>query len=378
MNSTKLLLLSLFTSFCFGQKAVPTNYYFETNISCYAYKECYGNWPNLCLTNSNNINSSTWGLVKLVGAVDSKLEPGYDLKKGWHDKIFYQGSKLPNGFYFEDQDPFRNNERVAILQDQIDIDNPYCKDFNTFSLIFSKSDLNALRILGTFAWVTKTFSNPVTKFIFDNDLSSMITISDNIYSSPVEFDPNHKLIEMLKKSSYVNIMIEDGSEPIYLKLDLIGSENALSKILQPMPPSNKNIFEYRYNMGLANMNPFDYEGYIYKFIEDAKRNHSLNLDHIRDTKIYTISKNLEAGTIAESLSMNDDSSVILQIDPYQWRNASQVKRWYIIYHELGHDILNLEHGQCGRMMDAYAKDDYTWKEFEEDKKIMFEKYKELH
>ena len=374
MNSTKLLLIGLFTSICFGQRAVPTNYYFQKNFSCGA---CNEDWPNLCLTNSSNINSSTWGLVKLIKATGAHFSDGYD-QKGYlqyPEEVFYPGKELPNGFYFEDQDPFRNNERLVVLLDQIDIRNPYC-DYNSFSLIFSKSDQEALKIYGAFAYLERGFSNPITKFIFDNDVSSMITISDNIYSIPIEFDPNHKLLEMLKKSSHVNIMIEDGSDPIYLKLNLVGSGKALSRIIPPKPPSQKNIFEYRFYMGLANMNPFDYEGYIYKFIEDAKRNHDLNLDHIRNTKIYTISKNLEAGTIAESLSMNDDSSVILQIDPYQWRNASQVKRWYIIYHELGHDILNLEHGQCGRMMDAYAKDDYTWKEFEEDKKIMFEKYKE--
>jgi hypothetical protein len=46
----------------------------------------------------------------------------------------------------------------------------------------------------------------------------------------------------------------------------------------------------------------------------------------------------------------------------------------IINHELGHDILNLEHGQCGPMMNPYEKEDYTWKEFETDKNMMFTEF----
>ena len=43
-----------------------------------------------------------------------------------------------------------------------------------------------------------------------------------------------------------------------------------------------------------------------------------------------------------------------------------------MYHELGHDVLNLLHGQGGKMMYPFVDRDYTWDEFYNDKKYMFE------
>ena len=47
---------------------------------------------------------------------------------------------------------------------------------------------------------------------------------------------------------------------------------------------------------------------------------------------------------------------------------------YILYHELGHDVLNLEHGQGGKMMFNFADRDYSWDEFFKDKEYMFSYY----
>lgn len=48
-----------------------------------------------------------------------------------------------------------------------------------------------------------------------------------------------------------------------------------------------------------------------------------------------------------------------------------MKRWYLIYHELGHDVLNLKHGEGGKMMFTFSDREYEWKEFFDDKKYMF-------
>ena len=53
-------------------------------------------------------------------------------------------------------------------------------------------------------------------------------------------------------------------------------------------------------------------------------------------------KELDKETIAIALRKDDDSKVTVVVDPENWYAANQAKRWYIIYHELGHDILNLE------------------------------------
>ena len=54
-----------------------------------------------------------------------------------------------------------------------------------------------------------------------------------------------------------------------------------------------------------------------------------------------------------------------------WANASIQKKWYILYHELGHDVLNLNHGEGGKMMFNFADREYSWDEFYQDKDYMF-------
>ena len=81
-------------------------------------------------------------------------------------------------------------------------------------------------------------------------------------------------------------------------------------------------------------------------------------------------------TIAESYGIYDDEKIILKIDPEKWAEASTAKRWYILYHELGHDVLNFEHGVGGKMMFNISKKDYTWNEFIEDRDYMFKTYLE--
>ena len=59
------------------------------------------------------------------------------------------------------------------------------------------------------------------------------------------------------------------------------------------------------------------------------------------------------------------------VDPEKWSSASIQKKWYVMYHELGHDVLNLNHGQAGKMMFTFADKQYTWNEFVVDKEYMF-------
>ena len=72
---------------------------------------------------------------------------------------------------------------------------------------------------------------------------------------------------------------------------------------------------------------------------------------------------LQGNLIALSYALGDDSSIIIKVDPEKWANASIEKKWYVLYHELGHDVLNLEHGQGGKMMFNFADKEYTWDDF---------------
>lgn len=299
-----------------------------------------------------------------------------------------------NSIFYYDDNVFRDNGMIATITST---------KTPLFRFMFIKSDKTPLSMRvyeqKGFAVNTRQYEkfNTSIKLIFDDNPSTLITIrNDNFFKEFTEINDNDEFIHSLKRYSSVDIMVEYDyrsrtfdfysnkynnwsdikSKKIYDRINLEGSSKALNKIIKGTSTSKKNQFEYIYNMGLSNMNPFDYEGYIYKFIEDAKKNHGLNFDYTKNS-IITVSKRLEDNIIAVSLASNDDSSVLIAIDPDSWQKASQRKRWYIMYHELGHDILNLEHGECGPMMNPYAKNDYSWNEFEKDKATMFENYKSL-
>ena len=75
--------------------------------------------------------------------------------------------------------------------------------------------------------------------------------------------------------------------------------------------------------------------------------------------------------------MNIDGEISIDVDPAKWQEASPSKKWYVLYHELGHDYLNLRHGEGGKLMFNFVDRDYLWEEFFKDKEYMFESYKQL-
>ena len=82
-------------------------------------------------------------------------------------------------------------------------------------------------------------------------------------------------------------------------------------------------------------------------------------------------ESLEGNTIALAYGMNIKKKIIIKVDPSNWKYSSLPERWYVLYHELGHDKLNFSHGQGGKMMFNFVDKDYIWKEFFDDRKSMF-------
>ena len=112
------------------------------------------------------------------------------------------------------------------------------------------------------------------------------------------------------------------------------------------------------------------------FIEDYNRRSKkirsklINPKVFKEEQVKATFESLEDEVIALSYGMNNDSKIIIKVDPKKWAEASLEKKWYILYHELGHDILNLEHGEGGKMMFNFADKEYSWDDFIEDKKYM--------
>ena len=92
---------------------------------------------------------------------------------------------------------------------------------------------------------------------------------------------------------------------------------------------------------------------------------------IEQSNIVAEFKELEDNILGLSHGRNDDKLIKVYVDPVKWSNPSKSKKWYLIYHELGHDVLNLSHGNGGKMMFNFMDRSYSWEEFYEDKKRMF-------
>ena len=82
-------------------------------------------------------------------------------------------------------------------------------------------------------------------------------------------------------------------------------------------------------------------------------------------------KELPNSVVAVAIGMNNNDNVELVISPSQWSNFSNYKRWYVVYHELGHDVFNLEHGNGGKMMFNYTYNINGWESFLDDRLTMF-------
>ena len=106
------------------------------------------------------------------------------------------------------------------------------------------------------------------------------------------------------------------------------------------------------------------------FLVDCKLNGIKLQNNVIDVKFESLDDN----TIGLSYAMNNDKLIKIRIDPQAWSESSAPKKWYLLYHELGHDVLNLEHGNGGKMMFNFADRGYSWSEFWEDKNYMLNNY----
>lgn len=157
--------------------------------------------------------------------------------------------------------------------------------------------------------------------------------------SSKKYDSNGKLVE--------NLIYKDGKIVTNLRL-IIGGTN------------------------IEDVNVYDLEAMIRLFLKDCEQN---NIKLSSDYKITSTFETLDKGVLAKAYGIFNDEEIIIKVNPQDWSQASNPKRWYILYHELGHDVLNLQHGQGGKMMFNYSEKDYYWGDFIKDKDYMFSSMK---
>lgn len=155
-----------------------------------------------------------------------------------------------------------------------------------------------------------------------------------------------------------------------------GMEKLLNNIDIISNKYNESYEKLKYNIDdkdIREINVYDLKKFVNTFLADCKNN-GIKIEKINE--IEAKFEPLESNTIALAYEKNNNEKVRIIVDPIKWKNSNIEKKWYIIYHELGHDILNLEHGDCGKMMFNFADRDYTWNDFFTDKEYMFNCYKE--
>ena len=149
----------------------------------------------------------------------------------------------------------------------------------------------------------------------------------------------------------------------------------------PFAPKTQDYESWVVEYGVEYLNPFALKEYIGVFVADAKNNFGYDFSYIYNYEVNIVFDSQDEhilenqGVIAYTDAMRDDKRVNIIVNPEAWLNASPAKRLAIIYHELGHDILNLEHkAEEGPLMSKYAREDFSFEDLHELRIEMFNDY----
>lgn len=198
-------------------------------------------------------------------------------------------------------------------------------------------------------------------------------IEESIYRKPLPIKDSKEVY--YSENIYTNgeyFESEEGHNYYYLTFSLKdkGMSEFDEKAMEYIISSGKAYEDIRFRIksqDVRKINQYDLEAMVKFFLEDCKKS------NIKVPEIKTLNATfvpLEGDVIALSYAFGDDSLIKIKVDPEKWAKSNMEKRWYVLYHELGHDVLNLEHGQGGKMMFNFADKEYTWDDFFDDKDYM--------
>lgn len=193
----------------------------------------------------------------------------------------------------------------------------------------------------------------VTSEVINNFEFEIINFGKTFWKNNIQFTIGVNLPKLLYESNrenYDNLIYDFNILQDYTGIDF----------------EDENLFFIDSN-DIRKVNTYDLKSMIKLFLKDCSIN-GINTDNV--TQIKSTFEELEKGIQGVSRGKYKNE-IDIKIDPVFWSNSSIIKKWYLIYHELGHDVLNLEHGEGGKMMFNFSDKDYTWDEFFEDKKYMF-------
>ncbi len=181
----------------------------------------------------------------------------------------------------------------------------------------------------------------------------------NVFLRGESFESERGIDNAIQNSYYLTFSFKDK-----------GISKLLEKANTIVSNLNSSFDNIRFTVGgqdMRKINQYDLEAMVKFFLEDCKKSNN-NVPEINTLKATF--EPLEGSVIALSYGFGDDTTIVIKVDPEKWAKSSIEKKWYVLYHELGHDVLNLEHGQGGKMMFNFADKEYTWDDFFKDKDYM--------
>lgn len=228
--------------------------------------------------------------------------------------------------------------------------NDYVENSNGNSLLEFSKELIVDLILKAKEFFIERHSIKEPKFkIIDNSKFTLETnwseVGDEIVKAQIKFDSN-SITKTATQDLIYSVILKE-------KSIMVGDQNLFEVDYYDL----KNLIEV-------------FKSDVTDYINDQEE-YEFFKEILMQSEIDVLFENLENETIALAKGFKNDDKIIIRIDPIKWKNASLAKRWYVLYHELGHDVFNFDHGQGGRMMFNYSWENITWDDFNTDKLNMF-------
>jgi hypothetical protein len=297
--------------------------------------------------------------------------------------ILRDAKKTPNGYSFYSSYQKNSSELITSLIEQEII------FLNGYPISFELNWKNIYYIQKDKSVVDDLDLNKITNDLFRKNLTSQFNEYKNKVINVLELSTNNEYKTKIENNNNINSFkageIKENDDFIYVKntidskLDvkelpfLVGVQGDNSEKIRFFDVSTYNI-EEMIKLFIKDLK-YHINEYQFNNIEkvDPKKIKDLNtiLDNIN---IKSTFEEMDNQTLAVSYGINNENNVIVKVNPLNWVESSNQKKWYIIYHELGHDILNFQHGEGDVMMFNFIDKKYTWSEFFNDRKKMFDVY----
>jgi len=309
------------------------------------------------------------------------------IRKGVLGNYIILSKSIDNDDFFPSYAVGRINKKIIFIQDKIDtaiisnsiteaflveysnVNKSKIDNFYNSTINFVKDHINYNNNIDS---TVQLFESPFYHLYYENKYSYADVINYSFMKNDFRFNrkfsygkrsDNVKSTTGYDRWNYLCLQFND---------DIWDSMDNLNKLsISSQKNKSKILNSLRSKIGnkdMMDINIYDLKEMVKFFLEDCKRS------NIKVPKIETLSTRFEPlddGVIALSYAMGDDSKIVIKVDPKKWQNSSKQKKWYIMYHELGHDVLNLNHGEGGKMMFNFADREYSWDEFYKDKDYMF-------